>query len=279
MFADGDNGGAICCKSSSLTISLQSCSIINCNSTKNGCGVYVSGTSNTLSIYDCLLKDCVTTSGESPPGGGGLYTSGSTSSLTINSSSFLTCKSNGKGYGGGGFHANKMKNVILSSSRILFCSTISSGGGVYISEPTPVSYFSTLFGGNSATGYGGAIRELSNSQYSSATHIKFCFFTGNTATAQCGSDFSVSSEMSSSPFIHSFSTASSNRAFYRDSTGTSYTDHSNWLPLTIINVDALEAGNIHNAIGTHIYTYYKNYINSLVSIAIIIILSSMNEHH
>ena len=228
MLADGDNGGAICCKSSAKTITLTSCSIINCNSTKNGGGVYVSGSSNTLSVDECLFKDCITTSSDTAPGGGGLYMSGSASSLTVRTSTFFSCKANVGEYGGGGFHAGSMDNMILFSSRILFCSTTSRGGGVYINEYTPVTYSDTLFHGNSADIYGGAIREFQNSRYSSITHIKFSFFTGNTAPTGKGKDFSVEPDISHSPFLHCFSTAASNRVAFND--GTTSTDHSNWLP-------------------------------------------------
>ena len=230
MLADGDNGGAISCKSSSITITLTSCSIINCNSTMNGGGVYVSGDSNTLTVDECLLKDCVTTSGESFPGGGGLYMIGSTSSLAIHSSTFLRCKANVLDYGGGGFHTGYMKSVILSSSRILFCSTTNSGGGVYINQDTPVSYFNTLFIGNSAVVYGGAIRELSN-VHSSVVHLKYLFFTTNTAAETYGYDLSVKPEISDSPFLHSFSTLPSNRVSIAIGTTSTYSQNNNWLPL------------------------------------------------
>ena len=230
MQTSGDNGGAICCKAPSVSITLTSCSIINCNSTLNGGGVYVSGASNTLSIDDCLLKDCVTTSSDPAPGGGGLYMSGSASSLTILTSTFLSCTADVSPYGGGGLLIQNMNSVTISSSQILFCSTTQSGGGVYILELTPVFYTDTLFSGNSAVVYGGAIRELINT-HSSAVHLKYLFFTNNSGGEDYGNDFSVQPELTTSPFLHSFSTSTSNRVSVYNNTDGTYYLRDNWIPL------------------------------------------------
>ena len=233
MLTSGDNGGAICCKSSSTSITLASCSIINCNSTKNGGGVYASGTSNTLSVDDCLFKDCVTSSHESITAGGGMYMSGSTSSLIIHSSTFSTCKATVEDYGGAGLMISNLKIASISSSRFILCSTNSRGGGVYINEFTPVTFTDILFSGNTADVYGGAIREYENSR-ASTPHLKYSFFTNNSAGENYGNDFSVDPEISKSPFLQSFSTATSNRVSVYNNTDRKFYLKDNWLPHDIV---------------------------------------------
>ena len=226
--ASNAHGVAIISTSSSVTISIASCLFKDCTADKNGGAVYLSGI-NSLSVIDTLFQNCISKgSGENVPGGGGLYMSGSTSSLTILTSTFLGCKANVASFGGGGFHALQMKSVFLSSSRILSCSTSLSGGGVYISEFTPVSYSDTLFSGNSAVFYGGAIREYKNSK-TSTLHLTYLFFSCNSCKEHCGGDLSVSSELIDSPFLYSFSTSASNRfAYALDDVVSEYND--NWLP-------------------------------------------------
>ena len=223
----------------SVLIDLTSCVFKDCKASKNGGAIYVNQ-STSLIVTDTLFHNCATNSDENEPGGGAIRIRGSGSTLSVSSSIFFSCNANVGSHGGGALRASSMSNVLLSTSRFISCSSQYSAGAVYIDNSTPVTYTTILFNGNSASKYGGAMRESGTSL--SSTHIKFCFFTGNTGTY--GNDYAVSKDLSYSPFIHSFSTGASNRVAYYDD--GSFTYHDNWLPQgSIYFVSSTSWRNLH----------------------------------
>ena len=137
---------------------------------------------------------------------------GSESSLSISSSIFLDCQVNLLGRGGGGFFGSEMHSSCTSSSIFLSYSSQHAGGGIFswsVTNGFPVS--NSLFKLNTGDVHGGAIREIECCA-SLSLQLTFSFFTSNSSPAAKGADFALYPEISSSPFLHSFSTSSSNRA-------------------------------------------------------------------
>ena len=114
---------------------------------------------------------------------------------------------------------------------------------MYIFESTPASYFNTLFCGNSAVVYGGGIREATNT-HSSVVHLKYLFFTKNSAADTYGNDFSVHPSISDSPLLYSFSTSTSNRVSIAVGTTSSYSQKNSWLPQANSNTQLMRVRNL-----------------------------------
>ena len=206
-------GAAICSVSASTKVTLNSCILKDCTSDKNGGAIYLNG-SNSLTVMDTLFLNCVTNSDETDPGGGGMYINSSVSSHFVYRSTFIKCFANVFPRGGGGFIASNVKVSHTFSSVFVSCFSNSTGGAVFFYQNVNAfSISDTVFIGNQGTTGGGAIRELYNA-IQSTPHLKFSFFTGNTAPADNGNDFCVSPEIQESPFLYSFSTTDSNRIAY-----------------------------------------------------------------
>ena len=229
------HGAAIVCTSSHSTINIVSCSFTSCTSSLNGGAVFSDGKWNSLTVADCLFKDCLTTSTTSYPGGGGICVEGSSASLTIHTTSFIECKASVTNRGGSGFFASQMHSSYTYSSRFISCLTNCAGGAIFFYEVSnAISISDTLFSDNSAASHGGAIREHSNT-IPSTPHISYSFFTGNTAQNKHGNDFCVYPEITSTPFTLSLSTGDSNRVAW--ATGDQahvYEDEDIWLPQGIV---------------------------------------------
>ena len=242
ILASGDNGGAICCTISSVNITLQSCSIINCNSTKNGGGVYVEGDSTTLSVDNTVFHECITTSQETHPGGGGICMKGS-SSLTVSSASFIGCKANVeiRNRGGGGIFASQIKDCSITSSRFVSCSTVTTGGAVFFwNLSAEFSVCDTVLKGNYAKYSGAGLREHSNS-HSDCVHLTFLFFSDNTNPDDRGNDLLFLPQILKSPSLYCFSTTTKGVCI-EDSSGNikSISGSDEWLPLgTLSQLDVL----------------------------------------
>ena len=154
---------------------------------------------------------------------------GASSSLSLHTCTFFRCKADVNPCGGGGFFASEIEKCSTYSSSFILCSTNSAGGATFFQRPNNDFVSDTLYSGNTATSRGGAIREIDCSA-SLSLHIKFSFFTSNSAPAEWGNDFAVAPDLSTTPFLYSFSTTATNRvAYYASSTSTK--DHSDWLPL------------------------------------------------
>ena len=219
MSSTTNRGAAICSISSSLTITLTGCVLKDCTAAKNGGAIYLSG-SNSLTVINTLFQNCVTNSNESEPGGGGIFISGKDSSLTLSSSIFLCCRANVQiaNRGGGALFTSEINTLRIFSSHFIMCSTRNAGGAIFAMQvKREISVCDALFRGNTAGYEGGAIREGDNVG-SSNPHLTFSFLNGNIAPAEHGNDFTITPEITSTPFLYSFSTAPSNRVAYSHGT-------------------------------------------------------------
>ena len=232
MHGTNDKGGAISCQESSLVIIISSCIFDGCSSVNCGGAVYVSGESNTLEVINSLFHSCITTNtDDSYPGGGGICMEKSSSSLTILSSTFISCKAQVSPRGGGAFFASRIKEAFTFSSRFVSCSTLNAGGAMFLwNLESKFSVCDSILKENSAGWGGGAIREHSNAQ-SDRVHLKFLFFTQNSAEADLGNDLLFRPEIFHSPCLHCLS-ARGNGIVIEDSSGIiqSIDGSNNWLP-------------------------------------------------
>ena len=224
-----DQGAAIYSKSTALvSVTVTSCVLADCTAGMNGGAIYLSGI-NSLTVTGSVFQNCITNSEESEPGGGGIYVDGLESCLYVSTSSFINCKSTVGHRGGSGFFASQIKSLCTYSTRFISCSSTNAGGALFflqVSNDLLVS--DSLFSNNTADVHGGAIREV-NDFISSIPHLKFSFFTANRAPDDHGNDLSIQPEITSSPFIHCFTTALSNRVAYNSGSGShKYDDY--WLP-------------------------------------------------
>ena len=221
--------------------------------------MYLSGTSNTLTVTQTLFHRCITTNTqESIPGGGGICVSVSSSSLNIHSCTFIACQADVEPRGGGGFFASQIQTSHTSSSIFLSCATANAGGAIFSAEVTnEFSVTNSLFSRNSAYWGGGAIRERTNTHFE-YPYLIFSFFAANVGPAGYGNDLSLGQEISGRPFFHSFSTSLANRVSYYDSTIPGYSEIVDWLP---------QCKNNNTRSRIEIFTTHKCIISHVIIIA------------
>ena len=162
-----------------------------------------------------------------------MYIAGSSSSLTVRSSSFVSCNANVYQLyrGGGAFFASQIKESFTFESRFIQCTTTNAGGAIFCwSISTGFCICDSLFHGNTASYHGGAIREYTCSK-SSTVHLKYLFLTNNKGGDGYGNVLSVYPEISDCPFLHSFSTSLTNSISIYNDTLTAYCLLADWLPL------------------------------------------------
>ena len=174
-----DNGGAICINAGGKATVANTKIYDNTASNKGG-GVYV-GASATVTLTNCAIKSCKTTSTTSRDGGGGIYslgtlivTGGTISDCIAGRSgggiyayggtvkcsdgvAFSNCEATGSGSvgSGGGICINSGVTVNVSDCTFVLCKAGASGGGIWNAGELDVS--NTSFTTCSANNKGGGV--------------------------------------------------------------------------------------------------------------------------
>ena len=234
------HGGAIYISSTSIKLTVDKCSFIDCTA-KNGCGgaIYAYPAKEVTSKETLFIRCNIAASGDQYDGGGGIFMT-SVGDVSFPSSQFLECSIP---YCGGGValwscNSNSGNERTFEDCRFVFCRGNRNGGAFLAWRNTFYMTISNTLFSFCSNKLGGAF-ELSYSSWSTS-FIAFCIFHKNTGTY----GNSIYSEyLQANPFIHSFLTSSETEQIYMNPPvsetphSTESTRYPNWLPLTTLNED------------------------------------------
>ena len=228
----GTNGGAIYVSKSDIELTVLNCKFLSCIASHNGSGIYAQP-ANVVHVHHSLFFNCESKGSSGNEGGGGMWLEKVSTEVIILSTDFISCNAHDDGGGVNMWSSNSTNGNTdtFQDCRFINCKgTASEGGGILAWDNTyNVGITSTLFS-KCSSHQGGGFKMTLNS-HPPPEFITFCFFTQNSADENLGNDAGIRTEISKSPFLHSFTTFLSNSVACYSESAKQYQNVDNWLPL------------------------------------------------